>query len=147
MFEAEPGMEPIEVDRLDLPPELAFHEFRDTGPHPVDCADVLITGSAGPGFIRRLAARGIRVYVTTETDPRRAIRALFEGRCPRPRPTRTASAGPMIPTSTEIRHHRGQVFPYLHPRFRGNSVPLQSDKVTDAFPVGRDNAGMRLTAD
>lgn len=93
VFEAEPGMEPIEVDRLDLPPELAFHEFRDTGPHPVDCADVLITGSAGPGFIRRLAARGIRVYVTTETDPRRAIRALFEGTLPSPAPHEDCQCG------------------------------------------------------
>ncbi len=84
VFEAEQGGEPVEIQRLDLPKELSFHEFHSGGPHPVDGADVIITGSAGYGFVQRLAARGIRVLVTSETDPQRAIRALFDGTLPPP---------------------------------------------------------------
>lgn len=86
VFEADQDGEPAEIQRLDLPKEMSFHEFRSGGPHPVDVADVIITGSAGPGFIQRLAARGIRVFVTSETDPRLAIRALFDGTLPPPAP-------------------------------------------------------------
>lgn len=84
VFEAEQGGEPAEIQRLDLPKELSFHEFRSSDPHPVDIADVLITGSAGYGFVQRLAARGVQVFVTSETDPQRAIRALFDGTLPPP---------------------------------------------------------------
>lgn len=84
VFEAEQGSEPTEIQRLDLPKELSFHEFRGDARHPVDVADTLITCSAGHGFVRRLAARGIQVFVTSETDPRRAIRALFDGTLPPP---------------------------------------------------------------
>lgn len=93
VFEAEQGIEPVEVERIDLPMDLAFHEFRGEGDHPVDVAEVVITGSAGPGFIQRLAARGIRVFVTSETDPRRAIRALFEGTLPPPAPHEQCQCG------------------------------------------------------
>lgn len=79
VFEAAQGVEPTEVERIDLPLEMSFHEFRGTGPHPIDSVDAIITGSAGPGFIRHLASRGIQVFVTSETDPRRAIRALLDG--------------------------------------------------------------------
>jgi hypothetical protein len=47
--------------------------------HPIDGLDVLITGSCGDGFSRKLAARGIRVVVTSETDPLTAIAGLLSG--------------------------------------------------------------------
>jgi predicted Fe-Mo cluster-binding NifX family protein len=76
VFEACAGAEPQELARLDLPRELAFHEFQGEGPHPVDGNDVVITQSCGAGFIQRLGRRGIRVIVTAETDPFRAARAV-----------------------------------------------------------------------
>jgi predicted Fe-Mo cluster-binding NifX family protein len=86
VYSAEPSQEPLEIERLDLPRELAFHEFRGEGVHPVDGVDVIITGGAGAGFVHRLAARGIRVAVTGETDPLAAIRRFFDGTLPPPLP-------------------------------------------------------------
>lgn len=87
VYDAGADSEPAEVERLDLPKELSFHEFHGDGPHPVDGVDVIVTGGCGAGFSRRLAARGIRVVVTGETDPVTACRALARGEpLPAPRP-------------------------------------------------------------
>lgn len=77
VYSAEPGATPREVDRLDLPKELALHEFHGPDPHPLDRMDALITGGAGEHFKERLAARGVRVHVTTETDPVTAVAAYL----------------------------------------------------------------------
>ena len=67
-----------EVERLDLPKEMSLHEFRgDT--HPVFDLDVLITGSCGQGFVRRLAAYGVKVVATAETDPVKAATDYLSG--------------------------------------------------------------------
>jgi len=86
VFEAEPGGEPREVERLDLPKELSFHEYRGNEAHPVDGVAVIITTSAGAGFVHRLHARGISVVVTSETDPQAAVRGFFAGTLPPPEP-------------------------------------------------------------
>lgn len=83
IYEAQPRSEPVEVERLDLPREMSFHEFAG-GPHPVDGVRALLTGGAGDGFVRKLAARGIRVFVTGETDPVRAVKGFVQGRVPAP---------------------------------------------------------------
>lgn len=67
------------VDRLDLPKEFALHGFDDRQPHPLDGMDVLITGGAGEGFKRRLAARGVRVIATGEADPETAVKDFLAG--------------------------------------------------------------------
>ena len=46
---------------LDLPIEMSIHEYPRNVAHPIDGLDVLITGSCGDGFLRKLPARGIRV--------------------------------------------------------------------------------------
>lgn len=74
VYEAEPDGSPREVDRLDLPKELAIREFAGRAPHPLDDVDVVIVGSAGPGFVSRMAERGVEAVVTSETDPLKAIR-------------------------------------------------------------------------
>lgn len=79
MYEAEPGAAPVEAGRLDLPKELAIHDWHGTGPHPLDDADVVIAGSCGPGFEKRMAARGIIALATSETDPARAVSAYLAG--------------------------------------------------------------------
>ncbi len=68
-----------ETGKLDLPMEMSIHEYPRNATHPIDGLDVLITGSCGNGFQRKLAARGIRVVVTSETDPIAAVAALLSG--------------------------------------------------------------------
>lgn len=73
------GSEPTQLDWIELPRELTFHEFHSDGPHPIDVASVVIVGSAGPGFVRRVGARGITVVQTAETEPRKAVRDYLAG--------------------------------------------------------------------
>ena len=86
VYQAQPGNEPLEVERLDLPKEMAMHEFQDNGPHPLDQVQLLIVGSAGDGFVRRLGARGIKVAITGEIDPVKAVRDYFAGTLTPPLP-------------------------------------------------------------
>jgi predicted Fe-Mo cluster-binding NifX family protein len=79
IYEAAEGGEPAEVDRLDLPKEMSFHEFHEDGPHPLDAADVLIVGSCGARFVERLASRGITAVATAETDPVKAVKDYLAG--------------------------------------------------------------------
>jgi uncharacterized protein (DUF302 family)/predicted Fe-Mo cluster-binding NifX family protein len=92
-----------ELDRLDLPKEMSFHEWHgaDDAPHPLDGVDVLITAGAGQGFRQRLARRGIRVEATGEGDPATAVRLLLAGQLPPPRPE-------------EDDHHEGHEHPHPH---------------------------------
>lgn len=79
VFEAAAGAAPREVARLDLPRELAFHEFHGDGTHPIDGVAAVITAGCGAGFARRMAGRGIRVAVTTLEDPLAAVQAYADG--------------------------------------------------------------------
>ncbi len=79
VYEGEPGGEPREVARWDLPKEMALHEFRGDD-HPLFGLDVVVTGGCGPGFVRRLAAHGVRVVATAESDPFIAAAAVLQGR-------------------------------------------------------------------
>lgn len=74
VYQAEPPGEPVEIDRLDLPKNMAMHEFHRDGPHPLDTVDVVIAGSCGAGFVRRMAKRGIRAVTSNKTDPLEAVR-------------------------------------------------------------------------
>lgn len=70
--------DPEETGRLDLPREMAMHEFGG-GPHPLDQMDVIITAGAGEGFIRKLSHRGVKVILTDQADPRQAVRDYLFG--------------------------------------------------------------------
>ena len=78
IYEADESGQPQEVERLDLPKEMSMHAWPG-GPHPIDVVDVLVTASCGEGFVRKMAARNIRVIRTSETDPVAAARAVFAG--------------------------------------------------------------------
>ena len=80
VFEADGLAEPNEVERYDLDADMAIHGYPGNRAHPLDNVRVLITGGAGEGFVRNLAARGVQVVATPETDPRAAIAAYFAGR-------------------------------------------------------------------
>jgi predicted Fe-Mo cluster-binding NifX family protein len=68
-----------ETGRLDLPKEMSMHDFHGTE-HPIFGLDVLITGSCGEGFRRRLAAQGVEVIATGATDPLQSVVDLVAGR-------------------------------------------------------------------
>lgn len=67
-----------EVDRLDMPKAMSLHEFRGED-HPLFNLDVIVTAGCGEGFVRRLAAHGVRVIATSEDDPATAATAVVLG--------------------------------------------------------------------
>ncbi len=69
---------PREIERLDLPKEMSFHEFHGDH-HPIDGVDALVTGGAGEGFVARLGQRGIEVVMCGETDPLQAVKDYIQG--------------------------------------------------------------------
>jgi predicted Fe-Mo cluster-binding NifX family protein len=80
VFEADAGQPAREIERLDLDTDMAIHGYNHEAAHPLDSMQVLITGGAGEGFVRHLAARGVMVVATPETDPQLAVEAFFAGR-------------------------------------------------------------------
>lgn len=69
----------LQTGELDLPKEMSIHEHPCSAPHPIDGLEVLITGSCGEGFLKKLTERGIKVIVTSETDPLTAVAAVVSG--------------------------------------------------------------------
>jgi len=67
-----------EVTWLDLPLEMSMHEFSG-GAHPLDDMDVILTASAGQGFVSKLAQRGVRVITCGESNPRQAVKDFLTG--------------------------------------------------------------------
>ncbi len=80
VFEADGSSAPREIERIDLDSDMAMHGYDHRAAHPLDAMDVLITGGAGEGFVRNLAARGVQVVATPESDPLLAVTAYFAGR-------------------------------------------------------------------
>ena len=79
VYDIAPGEPPHEVDQWDLSRDMAVREFRGPGRHPLDAVDVVITGSAGSGFVRQMAARNVQAVVTSETDPITAVTHYVSG--------------------------------------------------------------------
>ncbi|MBK5959458.1 nitrogen fixation protein [Rhodoplanes elegans] len=79
VFEAERGARPREVARLDLLKEMSIHEFQCDGPHPLFAVDAVIAGSAGAGFVRRMAEHGVTAVATAEPDPATAVAGFLDG--------------------------------------------------------------------
>jgi len=64
---------------LELAKSQSFHESPPRAPHPLDDAQVLISGGMGKGMLRRLAAKGIEAVITRDTAPDAAVAALLDG--------------------------------------------------------------------
>lgn len=79
VYEATGTEPPREAERLDLPREMSLHEYRGND-HPLYGLDALVTAGCGAGFTQRLARNGVRVVVTSETDPATAAAAVAAGR-------------------------------------------------------------------
>jgi len=88
MFSVDEARRVVTLEPLDLPKTMAIHGYRG-GNHPVDSADVLITAGCGEGFRRRMSAKGIRVLVTSESDPQAAVHAVAMGKSLPPVGSRT----------------------------------------------------------
>ncbi|MEJ2423221.1 MAG: NifB/NifX family molybdenum-iron cluster-binding protein [Candidatus Thiodiazotropha sp.] len=85
-YETNAQGELVELTRIDLPKELSIHEYKGLT-HPLFEFDILVSASAGQGFINRLAQQGVQVICTSETDPRTAAQAIAEGKpLPAPEP-------------------------------------------------------------
>ena len=80
IYDVQPGADPVEVERLYLPPQLTMHDFPSPGPHPVDDVDVVLSKGFGEGFFFRMASRGIIAAITEITDPAEAVKGYLE--CP-----------------------------------------------------------------
>ena len=66
-----------ETERLALPKEMSIHAHPVDESHPLDGMDFVITSGCGQGFINKLAARGVRVFLTEQEDPEAAVRELL----------------------------------------------------------------------
>jgi predicted Fe-Mo cluster-binding NifX family protein len=79
VYDCVPGQPIAEPARLALTKAQTPHHFKDDGPHPLHGVELLIAGSAGDGFIRRMAKWGAQVLLTGETEPRVALEKVLAG--------------------------------------------------------------------
>lgn len=87
LFETADGALPVETDRVTLDPKMVFHHYReDMGPHPLDGVQVLIFQTAGEGFVKRMAKKGVQLAMTAETNIQRAAVDFAAGCLKPPRP-------------------------------------------------------------
>jgi predicted Fe-Mo cluster-binding NifX family protein len=80
VYSVQPGGEPVEAARLDLPAELSFHEAGGTGAHPIDGVDVVLSAGFGAHFVQAMAQRAIQVAATDKEDPVEAVRDYLDRR-------------------------------------------------------------------
>ena len=78
IYESQADGSVLEVDRLDMPKAMSLHEFRGDA-HPLFDLHVIVTAGCGQGFVKRLAAQGVRVIATSEKDPAKAAAAVVSG--------------------------------------------------------------------
>ncbi|AGA88992.1 hypothetical protein Thimo_0117 [Thioflavicoccus mobilis 8321] len=65
--------------RLELAKGEVLHHWKEDGPHPLEDVSVIVAGSAGDAFVRRMARRGVEVLLTSERDASRALTAVLDG--------------------------------------------------------------------
>lgn len=78
VYEVNPDGSWKEDHTIKLPKEMSMHEFSGTD-HPLDELDILIVGSCGSGFIRKMQRRGVEVIATSETSLVNAINTYASG--------------------------------------------------------------------
>ena len=69
----------LEPQRIQLDKPQIFHHWEEQGPHPLDDVAVIVAGSAGDGFRRRMSKRGVEVLLTSERDAEQALSAVLKG--------------------------------------------------------------------
>jgi predicted Fe-Mo cluster-binding NifX family protein len=80
VYEVDGDGTPREADRLDLPKDMSMHDYHGDD-HPLFglSLEALVTQGAGQGFLQRMARHGIRVHLTSESDPMVAVARLAAG--------------------------------------------------------------------
>lgn len=73
-------------ERVDIPAAMVFHHFDGSHPHPLDGIGVLISLSAGDGFLAKMRKRGVTVALTSEPGPAAAAAAYLAQTLPPPKP-------------------------------------------------------------
>lgn len=87
LFEAETGQPLRSLGSVELAPKMVFHHYHEEqGPHPLDGVSVLIFQTAGEGFLKRMAKKGVATAMTAETKPDRAAADYVAGCLKPPRP-------------------------------------------------------------
>lgn len=79
LYQAEPGEEPGAPRRVVLDRTQVFHHFEDRAAHPLDGVNVIVSASAGDGFLRRMRERGVDVVLTSQKDSALAVAAVLAG--------------------------------------------------------------------
>jgi predicted Fe-Mo cluster-binding NifX family protein len=81
IFEGEMGGTAKEAERLELLAENVFHHHKDAnGPHPLEKVQALISRSAGEGFLRRMAKKGVDAKLTAERNAIKAVNDYLAGK-------------------------------------------------------------------
>jgi hypothetical protein len=79
VFDCQPGAPLPEPARIELTKEQLPHHFKDDGPHPLHGVEVMVTASAGTGFMRHMESWGTQVLLTGETEPLNALKKILIG--------------------------------------------------------------------
>ena len=79
LFDCLPGAPLPEPERIELTKEQLPHHFKDDGPHPLHGVEIMVTASAGTGFMRHMESWGTQVLLTGETDPITALQKILSG--------------------------------------------------------------------
>jgi predicted Fe-Mo cluster-binding NifX family protein len=79
VYACQPGQPIPEPESVLLTHEQLPHHFQGDGPHPLRGVQVMVTASAGEGFVRHMAEWGATVMRTGESDPRAALEKLLAG--------------------------------------------------------------------
>jgi predicted Fe-Mo cluster-binding NifX family protein len=74
IYDTQTGGDPVEIARLDLPPEQSFHATGGTGAHTIDGVDLIISAGFNAHFAAVMTQRGIRTATTEIENPVEAIR-------------------------------------------------------------------------
>lgn len=79
LYDCVPGLGiPVPL-RIELGAGEVFHHAEDGVSHPLDGVEVIVAGSAGDGFLRRMAKRGVTVLLTGERSVRGALEKVLAG--------------------------------------------------------------------
>lgn len=87
---SEDGAQPLvqQLELISLPKELVFHHYKDDAVHPLASCAAVIGASAGESFVSKMARRGIKVILTAEGEPEKAVIDYVKQQVipPKPRP-------------------------------------------------------------
>ncbi len=72
----------ISCEAFGLARDETWFEIQPKQPHPFDSMDVLITAGMGSALLAELTSRGIEGLITTEKDPKLAVKMYLQGTLP-----------------------------------------------------------------